>query len=179
MKESQLSNSTAELIRRLPTLPKERLLVLWRENFGKPVGSVRAELMLPVLAFRIQEKAYGGLDAGVTGRLREITAFTAKRGVGSNPAPAWFGNGRAQSTRSSSPTMDMSIRARSIRVFPPLPARSQAPTGQVPHSSEPRRKGSKSDLRTIPDSLRHLHPEIIRRRTRSIFQFPARPEGGL
>jgi hypothetical protein len=56
MKESQLSNSTAELIRSLPTLPKERLLVLWRENFGKPAGSIRVELMIPILAFRIQER---------------------------------------------------------------------------------------------------------------------------
>jgi Protein of unknown function (DUF2924) len=72
MKKSQLSNSTAELIRCLPTLPKERLLVLWKENFGKPAGAIRAEVMIPVLAFRIQEKAYGGLDAEVTGRLHEI-----------------------------------------------------------------------------------------------------------
>jgi hypothetical protein len=57
MKQSQKTDSTAELIRSLPTHPKGRLLVLWKENFGKPVGSIRAELMLPVLAFRIQEKA--------------------------------------------------------------------------------------------------------------------------
>jgi hypothetical protein len=63
MKESQLSNSTAELIRSLPTLHKEGLMALWQEHFGKPAGSIRTELMLPVLAFRIQEKAYGGLDA--------------------------------------------------------------------------------------------------------------------
>jgi hypothetical protein len=79
MKEPQLSNSTAELIRNLPTLPKERLLVLWRENFGRPAGSIRAELMIPVLAFRIQEKAYGGLDAGTTGRLREMTGSQAPK----------------------------------------------------------------------------------------------------
>jgi hypothetical protein len=79
MKESQLSNSTAELIRSLPTLPKERLFVLWQENFGKPAGSIRPELMLPVLAFRIQEKAYGGLDAEITGRLREITDSLAPK----------------------------------------------------------------------------------------------------
>jgi hypothetical protein len=79
MKESQLSNSTTERIRSLPTLPKERLLVLWRENFGKPAGSIRAELMIPILAFRIQEKAYGGLDAGITGRLREITDSLAPK----------------------------------------------------------------------------------------------------
>jgi Protein of unknown function (DUF2924) len=77
MKEPSLANSTAELICSLPTLPKERLLVLWRENFGKPAGSIRAELMLPVLAFRIQEKAYGSLDAGTTGRLREMTGCLA------------------------------------------------------------------------------------------------------
>jgi hypothetical protein len=78
MKESQL-NSTAELIRSLPTLPKEHLLILWKENFSRPAGSIRAELMIPVLAFRIQEKAYGGLDAGVTGRLRELTDSLAPK----------------------------------------------------------------------------------------------------
>jgi hypothetical protein len=49
MKQLSLTDSTAELIRSLPTLPKERLLVLWRKNFGKPAGSIRAELMIPIL----------------------------------------------------------------------------------------------------------------------------------
>ena len=76
MSMNQLSptDSTAQVIRSLPSLPKDRLLVLWEQNFGKPAGSIRAELMIPVLAFRIQEKAYGGLDAGITARLREVTA---------------------------------------------------------------------------------------------------------
>jgi hypothetical protein len=63
MKRSPSTDSTAELIRSLPNLPKDRLLVLWQENFGKPAGRIRAELMIPVLAFRIQKKAYGGLNA--------------------------------------------------------------------------------------------------------------------
>ena len=79
MKHSPPTDSTAELIRSLPTLPKERLLVLWTENFGTPANSIRAELMLPVLAFRIQEKAYGGLDAGIKHRLRELTGSLAPR----------------------------------------------------------------------------------------------------
>jgi hypothetical protein len=79
MKEPSLANSTAELIRSLPTLPKERLLVLWQEIFGKPADSIRAELMIPILAFRIQEKAYGGLNAGTTGRLRELTDSLAPK----------------------------------------------------------------------------------------------------
>jgi Protein of unknown function (DUF2924) len=76
MKQSTIPDSTAELIRSLPTLPKQRLLVLWKENFGKPAGSIRAEVMIPVLAYRTQEKAYGGLDARVTGRLRRYPSGT-------------------------------------------------------------------------------------------------------
>jgi Protein of unknown function (DUF2924) len=79
MKVSAPSDITAELVRSLPTLPKERLLLLWQENFSKPAGSIRSELMIPVLAFRIQAKAYGGLDAGVTGRLRELTDSLAPK----------------------------------------------------------------------------------------------------
>ena len=79
MKQPPSIDSTAELIRSLPTLPKERLLVLWRENFSKPAGSIRTELIIPILAFRIQEKAYGGLDAGTSGRLREITVSLAPK----------------------------------------------------------------------------------------------------
>jgi len=79
MKESPKTDPTAELIRSLPTLPKDRLLVLWQQNFGKPAGSIRTELIVPVLAFRIQEKAYGGLDVGVTARLREVTGSQAPK----------------------------------------------------------------------------------------------------
>jgi Protein of unknown function (DUF2924) len=57
MKESVPNNPTAELIRSLPTLPKAQLIVLWNENFGRPAGRIRPELMLPILAFRIQERA--------------------------------------------------------------------------------------------------------------------------
>ena len=52
MKESVPNNPTAELIRSLPKLPKERLILLWKENFGKPAGSIRTELMIPVLAVK-------------------------------------------------------------------------------------------------------------------------------
>jgi hypothetical protein len=35
--------------------------------------------MIPILAFRIQEKAYGGLDADITGRLRKLTDSLAPK----------------------------------------------------------------------------------------------------
>jgi hypothetical protein len=37
-------------------LPKARLVELWKDNFGKEPGRIRPELMLPILAYRIQEE---------------------------------------------------------------------------------------------------------------------------
>jgi len=82
-----LDNSTAELIERLPSLDRDRLGTLWRENFGKsPQPGLRRELMLPILAFRIQEQAYGGLKPEVQARLREIAAFLKPQSRHANEA---------------------------------------------------------------------------------------------
>jgi hypothetical protein len=57
----------------LPGLNKAQLLLLWRENFSKaPPPKLRKELMVPILAYRIQEKEYGGLSHSTRKRLREI-----------------------------------------------------------------------------------------------------------
>ena len=39
---------------------------------GKAPGRIRPELMRPILAFRIQERAYGGLSAETKDRLRQV-----------------------------------------------------------------------------------------------------------
>ena len=71
--EKVLSQSaTAQLIRSLPNLPKARLVELWKDNFGKEPGRVRPELMLPILAYRIQERAYGGLSPVASARSQVI-----------------------------------------------------------------------------------------------------------
>jgi Protein of unknown function (DUF2924) len=62
MKETQSNGETAALVRSLPNLPKTRLVELWKESFKKEPGRIRPELMLPILAYRIQERAYGGLS---------------------------------------------------------------------------------------------------------------------
>jgi hypothetical protein len=72
MNETTATSPTSALIRSLPTLPKERLVSLWEENFGKTPGKIRPELMLPILAFRIQERAYGGLSRETKDRLRQV-----------------------------------------------------------------------------------------------------------
>jgi hypothetical protein len=49
-------------IAKLPSFSRQQLLDLWHEVYGReaPPG-IRRELMVPFLAYRMQEKAYGGL----------------------------------------------------------------------------------------------------------------------
>jgi hypothetical protein len=71
--QSTPNSAIKGLIQSLPTLPKYRLFEIWNEAFGRPAGKLRPEVMLPILAFRIQEKAYGGLSPATKEKLREIT----------------------------------------------------------------------------------------------------------
>ena len=69
--DAELSQKIAEL----PALNKAQLLPIWRQNFEKePPPKLRKELMVPILAYRMQERAYGGLSHTARRRLREIAA---------------------------------------------------------------------------------------------------------
>jgi hypothetical protein len=82
MKEAPPNSATANLIRSLPNLPKTRLIELWKESFGKEPGRIRPELMLPVLAYSIQERAYGGLSPKARARSQEIaTSLRPQSGI--------------------------------------------------------------------------------------------------
>ena len=71
-------NNLAEQISALPALNKAQLLVLWCENFSKsPPPKLRKELMVPILAYRMQEKEYGGLSHSAQKRLRDIAKSIA------------------------------------------------------------------------------------------------------
>jgi Protein of unknown function (DUF2924) len=72
MEQARPQTVTAALISSLPNLPKTRLVELWRDSFGKEPGRIRPELMLPILAYRIQEIAYGGLSAKANTRSQQI-----------------------------------------------------------------------------------------------------------
>jgi hypothetical protein len=64
---------TAELLEQLPSLDRARLLDLWHKSFGRPASpGLRRELMLPILAFRVQELAHGGLRPETKAKLREF-----------------------------------------------------------------------------------------------------------
>ena len=63
---------TADLLVKLPSLDKPRLRELWQNSFNRPPSPrLRRELMLPILAFRIQELSQGGLTAPTQAKLAE------------------------------------------------------------------------------------------------------------
>lgn len=58
---------------RLSSLETGDLRNLWRENFGNPPHpKLRRELLIPILAYHLQEKAFGGLTPSTARRLRAI-----------------------------------------------------------------------------------------------------------
>jgi len=57
----------------LPKLSKVALLDLWRELFNAPPPSqLRRQLMIPILAYRLQERAFAPMSAKSRGRLHQI-----------------------------------------------------------------------------------------------------------
>jgi hypothetical protein len=63
----------AEKIEELPGLSKPQLLQIWAQNFKTPPpSSLRKDLIVPILAYRIQEREYGGLSHRARSRLKEI-----------------------------------------------------------------------------------------------------------
>jgi len=78
----QKTEVTRELIRRLPTAGRDELLKLWQDNFGRPASpGLRRSLILPILAYRIQERVYGGLDPESERRLREAVGDPKPQGM--------------------------------------------------------------------------------------------------
>ena len=66
---SEIDNKLASL----PAMNKGALLKMWQECFKHdPPQHLRKELMVPILAYRIQELAYGGLSNKARKKLREI-----------------------------------------------------------------------------------------------------------
>jgi hypothetical protein len=60
-------------IHKLPHLPRPELLALWQEVFAKPAHpQLRRNLMVPLLAYRLQELAYGGLKPSTHKRLQKL-----------------------------------------------------------------------------------------------------------
>ena len=58
---------------KLPTMSRAELQSLWQELFQRPPSAkLRREMLIPILAYRIQELAFGGLKESTLKRLREL-----------------------------------------------------------------------------------------------------------
>jgi hypothetical protein len=65
--------SLSSKIAALPTMNKAQLLDVWAKNFSQaPPPKMRKEIMVPILAYRMQEREFGGLSHTTRNRLREI-----------------------------------------------------------------------------------------------------------
>jgi len=64
-----------DLLTALPKMNRTALCTHWQERFNKPApDGVRKELLVRMLAYRVQEQAFGGLRAGSRRRLDEMAA---------------------------------------------------------------------------------------------------------
>ncbi len=79
--EDFMPNLATTPVADLPRLSKSTLRLLWRQLFKmEPPGKLRRELMIPILAYRLQEQVFGSLRGRVKSRLRQLG-----QGVGRNP----------------------------------------------------------------------------------------------
>jgi Protein of unknown function (DUF2924) len=77
---------TSELLKQLPSLDRTRLLALWHKSFGRSASpGLRRELMLPILAFRIQELAHGGLNPETKAKLDDLTSSLSSKAQSDAP----------------------------------------------------------------------------------------------
>ena len=56
----------------LPALENDELKILWQELFGEPAPRKKRDYLIPRLAWRIQELAYGGLTDEAQDRIKRL-----------------------------------------------------------------------------------------------------------
>jgi hypothetical protein len=70
-----MSTEISMKLQELPRLAKPELRILWQELFAKAAHpKLRRNLMIPILAYRIQERAHGGLKPSTLRRLQKLSA---------------------------------------------------------------------------------------------------------
>jgi hypothetical protein len=73
MEGANVQDNVREQLAKLPSFTREQLLELWQKLHRRaaPPG-IRRELLVPFLAYKIQENAYGGLKPSTRSQLRRI-----------------------------------------------------------------------------------------------------------
>ena len=74
-----LKDDIREQLAKLHSFSRERLLELWQKLHRRAAPSgIRRELMVPFLAYKIQENAYGGLKPSTRSQLQRIARDLGK-----------------------------------------------------------------------------------------------------
>jgi Protein of unknown function (DUF2924) len=72
-RRTRMNDGISAKLAELPHFKTSQLRALWLKLFAKPVHpKLRRDLMIPILAYRIQEKAYGGLKPSTRKRLQRL-----------------------------------------------------------------------------------------------------------
>jgi hypothetical protein len=71
--DEEAMDDVSQKLAELPKLSRQQLLDLWQKLYRRsaPVG-LRRELLIPLLAYRIQENTYGGIKPSTRAELRRI-----------------------------------------------------------------------------------------------------------
>jgi len=73
-------------VAKLYTLPRQQLLDIWEKVYRRAApNGIRRELLVPFLAYRMQENAYGGLKPSTLSELRRIARGLGKPGGSTEP----------------------------------------------------------------------------------------------
>jgi len=89
-----MNTSITDQIATLPAMSKAELLAIWAKNYNHaPPSTLRKDLMVPILAYRIQEREYGGLANTTRRRLREIAKSLPPGKLGQEMGPSSPGEG--------------------------------------------------------------------------------------
>jgi hypothetical protein len=69
-----MPDHTAKRLADLPTLSRVALCELWKQLFDASApANLRRDLMIPILAYRLQEQAFGSLSSSARRRLRHLS----------------------------------------------------------------------------------------------------------
>jgi hypothetical protein len=73
-----VQNDCSKQLAELENKPSAALRNLWQELIGNSAPtSLRREVLIPILAYKLQERAYGGLKASTRTHLRRLSASLA------------------------------------------------------------------------------------------------------
>ena len=123
-------------IARLRSLALDVLRRRWRAVFGRtPPKALRKDLLGRMIAWRLQERAFGGLDRESLGFLDAFTPHDGSPRRRLKPGTVLVRDYHGSATPSPSQPMGLSGKAGPTPVCPPSPAPSPARPGVVPGSS--------------------------------------------